>query len=83
MFSKGSKRFWFRVNGSSEINDFEGRTASISNSYDGYGNVTVRTTNNNNVENSSTTTVLELLEHQCRQSLRLLLIPDPDSPHIH
>lgn len=53
----GSKRFWYRVNSTLETNTFEGRTASVSNTYDDYGNVTLRNTNNNNVESSSTTTI--------------------------
>ncbi len=52
----GNKRFWYRVNATNTNNAFAGRTASSSNQYDSYGNVTQNQTNNNGVETTTTTT---------------------------
>lgn len=50
------KRYWQRVNSSTQNNAFEGRTVSSTYNYDSDGNVTQSTTNNNNVETTTTTT---------------------------
>ncbi|GAA4419283.1 RHS repeat-associated core domain-containing protein [Nibrella viscosa] len=52
----GNRRFWQRVNGSTQNQDLEGRTVTSSLSYDSYGNVTQSVENNNNVVTTTTDT---------------------------
>ena len=53
------KRFWIRVNSSTENQALEGRTVTTTNGYDTYGNITSSTVNNNSVETTTTTAIYD------------------------